>query len=34
MILQEIIDNYHEKFVQVFKDLDFSFDNYTKTTKE
>lgn len=31
---KEITDNYHEKFVQVFKDLDFSFDNYTKTTNE
>ena len=31
---KEITDNYHEKFVQVFKELDFSFDNYTKTTNE
>ena len=31
---KEITDNYHEKFVQVFKDLDFSFDNYGKTTSQ
>ena len=30
----EITDDYHEKFVQVFKDLDFSFDIYTKTTNK
>ena len=30
----EIAENYHEKFVQVFKDLNFSFDNYTKTNSE
>ena len=29
---KEITDNYHEKFVKIFKDLDFSFDNYSKTT--
>lgn len=31
---KEITDSYHEKFVQVFKDLDFSFNKYTKTTNE
>ena len=30
----EITDDYHEKFVQVFKDLNFSFDVYTKTTND
>lgn len=29
---KQITDEYHEKFVNIFKDLDFSFDNYTKTT--
>ena len=29
---KEISDFYHEKFVEVFKDLDFSFDKYTKTS--
>ena len=29
---KDITDNYHEKFVQVFNALDFSFDNYSKTT--
>ena len=27
----DIAEHYHEKFVKVFSDLDFSFDNYTKT---
>ena len=27
----EISDYYHEKFENIFKDLDFSFDNYSKT---
>lgn len=31
---KEITDDYHEKFVQVFKDLNFSFDNYSKTTEK
>ncbi|MBE7076639.1 MAG: methionine--tRNA ligase [Clostridiales bacterium] len=31
----DIIANfYHEKFVEIFKQLDFSFDNYTKTSNE
>lgn len=29
---KEVSDFYHERFVQIFKELNFSFDNYTKTS--
>ena len=31
---KEISDEYHNRFVDVFHDLGFSFDNYTKTSNE
>ena len=31
---KEISDSCHEKFIEIFKDLNFSFDNYAKTTSE